>query len=83
MGQGAGSDVIVYRPSWIEYDPGNADAFWESGIYNRSGVYHTTNGGRTFRHLGKITHNDDVSIDFADPRRRTLVAGGHEQSRTV
>ena len=83
LGQGAGSDAIVNRPSRILYDPANADVFWESGIYNRSGVYHTTNGGQTFRHLEKITHNDDVSIDFADPRRRTLVAGGHEQSRTV
>ena len=83
LGQGAGSDVIVNRPSQIAYDPANAGTFWESGIYNSSGVYRTTNGGQTFQHLGSATHNDDVSVDFSDPQRRTLLAGGHEQSRTV
>ncbi|MBI5383160.1 MAG: hypothetical protein HZA90_00580 [Verrucomicrobia bacterium] len=83
LGQGAGSDAIVNRPSRILYDPAHADVFWESGIYNSSGVYQTTNGGQTFRHLGHIRHNDYVSVEFADPRRRTLLAGGHEQSRTV
>lgn len=83
LGQGAGSDVIVNRPSQITYDPANADSFWESGIYNSYGVYQTTNGGQTFQHLGSARHNDEVSVDFSDPQRRTLLAGGHEQSRTV
>ena len=51
--------------------------------YNNSGVYHTANSGQTFRHLGNARHNDYLSVDFSDPRRRTLLAGGHEQSRTV
>ena len=83
LGQGAGSDSIVNRPSRIVYDPTSATAFWESGIYNSSGVYHTTNGGQTFRHLGGAKHNDFVDVDFADAKRRTLLAGGHEQSRMV
>ena len=83
LAQGAGSDVIVNRPSRILYDPTDPNIFWESGIYNSSGVYQTTNGGQTFRHLGGAKHNDDVSVDFSDPERRTLLAGGHEQSRTV
>jgi len=83
LGQGAGSDAIVNRPSRIVYDPTNSEVFWESGIYNSSGVYQTTDGGQTFHHLGKITHNDYVSLDFADPRRQTLLAGGHEQSHKV
>src|ERR1051325_2476124 len=83
LGQGAGSDAIVNRPSRILYDPANAELFWESGIYNSSGVYHTTNGGRTFQHLGNARHNDYVSVDFSDPQRRTLLAGGHEQARTI
>jgi photosystem II stability/assembly factor-like uncharacterized protein len=83
LGQGAGSDAIVNRPSRILYDPANAEVFWESGIYNKSGVYQTTNGGRTLQHLGNIRHNDCVSVDFSHPQRRTLLAGGHEQSRTV
>ncbi len=83
LGQGAGSDAIVNRPSRILYDPKDANIFWESGIYNGSGVYHTTNGGLTFQHLGGVKHNDYVSVDFSDPQRRTLLVGGHEQSRTV
>ena len=83
LGQGTDSDAIINRPSEIVYDPKNANVFWESGIYNSSGVYHTTNAGQTFQHLGKAKHNDAVCVDFSDPQRRTLLAGGHEQSRTV
>lgn len=83
LGQGAGSDTIINRPSEIVYDPKNAGIFWESGIYNSFGVYRTTNGGQTFQHLGNAKHNDYVSVDFSDPPHRTLLAGGHEQSRTV
>jgi photosystem II stability/assembly factor-like uncharacterized protein len=80
---GEDSEAIVNRPSRIVYDPAHAEVFWESGIYNSFGVYRTTNGGRTFQHLGKITHNDYVSVDLADPQRRLLLAGGHEQARMV
>jgi photosystem II stability/assembly factor-like uncharacterized protein len=83
LGHGAGSDAIINRPSSIVYDPTNSDVFWESGIYNSFGVYQTTNGGATFRHLGSITHNDQVSVDLSDPQRRTLLAGGHEQAQRV
>lgn len=83
LGEGAGSDVIVNRPSRIVYDPRDLNVFWESGIYNSFGVCQTTDGGRTFRRLGSITHNDNVSVNFSDPRRQLLLAGGHEQARTV
>jgi photosystem II stability/assembly factor-like uncharacterized protein len=74
---------IVNRPSRIVYDPIDPTTFWESGIYEGGGIYVTTDSGKTFRQLGDIRHNDYVSVDFSDPRRRTLVAGGHEQSQTV
>ena len=48
-----------------------------------NGVYRTDNDGSTFRALGSIRHNDSVSVDFTDPNRRTLLAGGHEQKQTV
>jgi hypothetical protein len=83
LGSGAGSDTMVHRPSWIAYDPTDARIFWESGIYNGGGAYKTSDGGSTFHRLGSITHNDFISVDFSDPNRRTLLAGGHEQSRTV
>src|SRR4029079_8015651 len=83
LGSGAGSDTITNRPSWITYDPLHPGVFWESGIYNGRGVFKTTDGGSTFRQLGSIAHNDYVSVDFGDPDRKTLLAGGHEQAQTV
>jgi photosystem II stability/assembly factor-like uncharacterized protein len=83
LGTGAGSAMITNRTSWILYDPTNANVFWESGIYNGAGVYRTDNGGSTFRALGMVAHNDSISVDFTDPMRRTLLAGGHEMARTV
>ena len=83
LGSGQGSARITNRPSWISYDPLNPARFYESGIYNDGGVFATTNGGTTFAQLGSVTHNDFVSIDYTDPDRKTLLVGGHEQSRTV
>ena len=79
LGTAAGSAVITNRPGCIVYDPANADIFWEAGIYNGGGVYKTTDGGVTFHQLGSITHNDNVTVDFTDPLRKTLLAAGHEQ----
>lgn len=83
LGTGAGSDVITNRPSAIVYDPVHPDVFWESGIYNGGGVYRTDDDGVTFHRLGDIGHDDLVAIDTSDPERRTLLAGGHEQSQTL
>jgi photosystem II stability/assembly factor-like uncharacterized protein len=83
LGGGAGSDTITNRPSSIVYDPSDPDVFWESGIYNGGGVYRTDDNGQTFVRLGDIGHNDLVAIDLGDASRRTLLAGGHEQSQTL
>jgi len=83
LGAGAGSDTITNRPSSIVYDPANSAVFWESGIYDTGGVYKTADSGNTFHQLGSISHIDYVSVDFSDANRRTLLAGGHEQSQTV
>ena len=83
LGTGQGSARITNRPIWISYDPSNPARFYESGIYTGGGIFATSNGGTTFAQLGEVTHNDVVSIDYTDPDRKTLLAGGHEQSRTV
>ena len=83
LGTGAGSATITNRPMWIAYDPAHPGTFWESGIYNGGGVFKTTDNGNTFQQLGSISHNDYVSVDFGDPNRQTLLAGGHEQSQRV
>jgi photosystem II stability/assembly factor-like uncharacterized protein len=85
MGDGAGSASIINRPSWVTYDPTHPGVFWESGIYGNGtgGVFRTNDGGTTFQALGSISHNDYVSVDFSDPNRQLLLAGGHEQSQRV
>lgn len=83
LGTGPGSAVIVNRPAAIVYDPEHPEVFWEAGIYNDGGVYRTDDGGTTFVQLGDFGHDDLVSIDFGDPARATLLAGGHEQKQRL
>lgn len=83
LGTGPGSAVITNRPAAIVYDPEHPEVFWEAGIYNDGGVYRTDDGGLTFTRLGDFGHNDLVSVDFGDPERNTLLAGGHEQKQRL
>jgi hypothetical protein len=83
LGTGAGSDKITNRPTMIVYDPTTPTTFWEAGTYNGGGVYKTTDNGVTFKQLGNITHTDSVAVDFSDPSRMTLLAGGHESAQKL
>lgn len=83
IGTGPGSERVTHRPVAVVYDPENSKTFWVSGLYNTFGVYRTTDGGETFKHLGTVSHNDTVSVDFSDPDRRTLLAGAHERGHTI
>jgi photosystem II stability/assembly factor-like uncharacterized protein len=85
LGTGAGSVPIVHRPSSIVFDPEHADVFYESGIYGNldDGLYQTKDAGKTFAKLGKIGHNDLISVDFGDPDRKTMLAGAHETKRRL
>src|SRR5215216_2878891 len=82
LGAGKGSASITNRGSAIVYDPNDPDVFWEAGSYNGGGVYRTDDGGETFVDLG-LSHNDYVSVDFSDPKRKTLLASGHDAPRTL
>ena len=62
MGTGAGSANIDHRPTCIVFDPTNSDIFWEAGIHGTYGVYKTTDGGLTFKLLGKLTTADNVKL---------------------
>jgi len=83
IGTGAGTDAITNRTSSFVFDPSHPATYWESGIYNGGGVYSTTDDGSTFHALGDSHHDDLVSVDFTDPGRQTLLAGGHEQKQTL
>ena len=82
-GDDGGPAVITNRPQDIVYDPVHLDTFWESGIYNSVGVYRTDDNGQTFLPLGSSMHDDSVGVDFTDPTRQTLLAGGHEQTNRL
>jgi hypothetical protein len=84
LGTSAGSATITHRPTSIAYDPQDSMRYWESGIYgNSGGVYETRDDGKTFVQLGTVRHTDQVSVDFSDPNRQTILAGGHEQAMTL
>jgi hypothetical protein len=83
FGTAAGSAKITNRPTALVFDPANTSRFWESGIYNGGGVYMTQDDGVTFAQLGMVMHSDLVSVDLSDPAHKTLLAGGHEQTRTL
>ena len=83
LGTAPSSATITNRPSSIVHDPEDPDAFWVSGIYNGAGIFKSSDVGTTFEQLGEIGHNDLVSVDFTDPDRNTLLAGGHEQKQTL
>jgi photosystem II stability/assembly factor-like uncharacterized protein len=83
LGQGAGSTAVMNRPREIVYDPEHPDTFWEAGIYEGACAYRTTDNGATFVALGSIRHCDGFAVDFSDPQRKLLLAGGHEQANTI
>lgn len=83
LGQGAGSATITNRAATILYDPAHPSTFWESGLYNGGGVYRTDDDGLTFTQQGSPTHCHGLSVDWSDPARKTLLAGGHETGRRL
>jgi photosystem II stability/assembly factor-like uncharacterized protein len=82
LGASTESALVLNIPTGIVYDPDESDRFWEVGIYG-PGVFRTDDNGETFIQLPDITHNDGLSIDFTDPDRNVMLAGGHEQSATL
>jgi photosystem II stability/assembly factor-like uncharacterized protein len=87
LGAGSGSAAFDDSlPVSVVFDPQNPSQYWVSSIYGTgSGVYQTANNGTTFAALGGYSshHCDLVSVDFTDPMRQTLLAGGHEEAQTL
>ncbi|MEP7053224.1 MAG: hypothetical protein ABJB12_22870 [Pseudomonadota bacterium] len=86
---GTTGDMILNRTIMLVWDPSDTKTFWESGIYGfenpfTDGVFKTTDNGASFKGYAALatiqSHNDSVSIDFSDPARKTMIAGGHEQT---
>jgi len=80
LGQGAGSDEVVHGTTSLIFDPDDPRRYWAVGIYGK-GLYRTDDDGDTFKHLGDTFHDDFVSIDFSDSKRRTMLVSGHEMQK--
>jgi photosystem II stability/assembly factor-like uncharacterized protein len=78
LGQGPDSDAVVHGTTALIFDPVDPQVYWAVGIYG-NGLYRTDDDGDTFKYLGDTAHDDYVSIDFTDPKRRTLLISGHEK----
>jgi photosystem II stability/assembly factor-like uncharacterized protein len=83
LGTSKESALISNGVSCIVYDPEDPNQFWEAGIYVGFGGYRTSDGGKTFVQLGDLFHVDSISVDFTDPKRRTLIAGPHEKGQLI
>jgi photosystem II stability/assembly factor-like uncharacterized protein len=75
------TNTISGIPSSIVYDPKDPNIVWITSIYDTTGAVYKATDGSTFSPLGNAHHIEALSIDFTDPGRKTLVAGGHEQVR--
>jgi photosystem II stability/assembly factor-like uncharacterized protein len=80
---GSSGNAIKNRPTQMIFDPVSQGTWWECGIYTAPGVFKTTDGGATWSPLGNAWHHDGMAVDLSDPQRKTLLAGGHEQSSTL
>jgi photosystem II stability/assembly factor-like uncharacterized protein len=89
---GPSGDTIHNGPTRVLFDPKTPTTFWESGIYGwqdpwTMGVFITTDNGKSFTGFLQLSviqsQQDSVSVDFHDPARKTLLAGGHEQKQVL
>jgi hypothetical protein len=80
---GAGKGV-TNRMTQIVFDPKNAKRFWEAGTGGPSPVV-TADDGQTFTAISADDSNgtDGISVDFTDPDRRTILAGGHATAKVL
>jgi hypothetical protein len=69
---------IGIRLLQMHFDPDHPNSWYAGGIYHTPGIFKTTDAGATWTGLGTIGTNDGFAVDFSDPQRQTLLAGGHE-----
>lgn len=82
LGTGRGSADFSAGLSHVIFDPTDSNVWWLSGV--RFGTpYRTDDNGETFQKLSDFPMNDSIAVDLADPARKTILVGGHEQVQEV
>lgn len=61
-------------PSQILFDPKDATKFWVT-CATGPGIYRSSDMGRTFERVGTLENVTDLSVDFRDALRLTMLAG--------
>lgn len=79
LGTSPGSAPMEFRPSTVVYDPADRDRYWVAGFYDGPGVLRTDDGGESFTALTGVGSIESVAVDFTDPQRSTLLAGGRDE----
>jgi photosystem II stability/assembly factor-like uncharacterized protein len=79
-----GATALSNRLTQLVFDPANSKRFWEAGTYGPSPIV-TSDDGQSFTSVSiSDAHGTDwISIDFSDPDRKTIVAGGHEAAQVL
>jgi hypothetical protein len=75
----AGGELFANNTSQLVYDPAHPTTYWQAGNHGPC-AYTTADDGNSFTQLGSALGCDSISIDFSDPARKTILAGGHESS---
>jgi hypothetical protein len=89
---------IKHRPYQIVFDPKEPSLFWVAGwspapatpadpkappVQPALSIYKTTDCGKTFEAVGKLTGVAGFNVDFSDTERKTMLAGMYDQPRNV
>jgi photosystem II stability/assembly factor-like uncharacterized protein len=71
---------VAARPCRILIDPEHPESWWIAGG-GSPGIFATSDGGATIRHLGAIDDARDLDVDFTDPKRELMLAGRRGKER--
>jgi photosystem II stability/assembly factor-like uncharacterized protein len=72
---GKAVDALMLKIIFDPADPTD-NTFWAAGIYGKSGVYYTKDGGKTVSSTC-FAHIETASVDLTDPARQTILAADH------
>jgi hypothetical protein len=82
LGTGAGSDDFTAGLAEVIFDPEDSNRWWLAGVRYGS-PFRSDDNGLTLTKLGDFPQNDGIAVDLADPERKTILVGGHEQVQEV
>jgi photosystem II stability/assembly factor-like uncharacterized protein len=71
------------HPYQIVFDPKDANAFWVTSSDDKPGLFTTTDGGKTWKTVNNVEGAGGISVDFSDPKRKTILLGMTDHEHDV